>query len=172
MNISGTLHLYSGDDKELFFTFDDDIAQELYSNPRFKIKDKKTRKVFISVGRERFIHERTMSFSKKQSEIKVSLCKLTTKDGLGGLTRLYDWFVPSGHTRSEVIEIVGTLGRQRHRGNLVWELALQEPVGLSAPPGLNRRRKSASKARRAFDRRRKIQERQLHYIGRLALKQA
>ena len=32
MNISGTLHLYSGKDRELFFTFDDDVAQELYAS--------------------------------------------------------------------------------------------------------------------------------------------
>jgi hypothetical protein len=37
MDISGTLHLYSGEDRELFFTFDDDVAQDLYSTSHFDI---------------------------------------------------------------------------------------------------------------------------------------
>jgi hypothetical protein len=83
MEISGTLHLYSGEDRELFFTFDDDVAQNLYAASNFDIDDKDSRRVFISVGSDRFINRRTMSFSRKQSEIKVSLCHKTTKDNLG-----------------------------------------------------------------------------------------
>ena len=65
--------------------------------------------MFISVGNDRFIHRRTLSFSRKQSEIKVSLCKETTKDGLGSLTTLYDWFAPSGILRPDVVQVVGAL---------------------------------------------------------------
>ena len=75
MDVSGTLHLYSGDDRELFFTFDDEVARDLYSSSDFDIDDRETRRVYISVGTNRFINRRTLSFSRKQSEIKVSLCK-------------------------------------------------------------------------------------------------
>jgi hypothetical protein len=73
MDISGTLHLYSGEDKELFFVFDDEIAQQLYRMPKFDIEDSDSRRAYISVGTDRFIHRRTLSFSRKQTEIKVSL---------------------------------------------------------------------------------------------------
>ena len=83
MYISGTLHLYSGADRELFFVFDDDVAQELYASGDFPIADIQRRRAYISVGPDRFIHQRTLSFSRKQTEIKVSLCSRNTKDGLG-----------------------------------------------------------------------------------------
>ena len=172
MNISGTLHLYSGEDRELFFTFDDDVAQELYATEDFDIDDKETRRVYISVGNDRFIHRRTLSFSRKQSEIKVSLCKETTKDGLGALTSLYDWFAPSGTLRPDVVQVVGVLARRPHQGRRVWELALQEPVDLVSPPGLRRRRKKPSRSREAFIRRREIHERELRKYGTLAEKRA
>lgn len=50
--------------RELFFVFDDDIAQQLYRRPEFKIKDVNTRRAFVSVGNDRFIHQRTLNFSK------------------------------------------------------------------------------------------------------------
>ena len=82
MDVSGTLHFYSGNRKELFFVFDDDVAQELYDLPDFDITDPATRRAHISIGAERFIHERTLSFSGKQTEIKVSLCAEASKNGL------------------------------------------------------------------------------------------
>lgn len=168
MDISGSLHLYSGEDRELFFTFDDDVAQNLYSSPHFSIDDKETRRAFISIGKERFISRRTLSFSRKQSEIKVSLCKETTKDNLGTLTQLYDWFAPPGNTRPPVVSVVGELRRVRHDKSTVWELVLEEPLGLVSPPGLKRRRKAPSKSRKAYMHRREIHERELRLIGRLA----
>ena len=39
MEISGTLHFYSGEDKELFFVFDDDVAQQLYKMGDFDVDD-------------------------------------------------------------------------------------------------------------------------------------
>lgn len=169
MDISGTLHLYSGEDRELFFTFDDDVAQDLYAAPNFKIDDKESRRVFISIGSDRFIRRRTLSFSRKQSEIKVSLCKETTKENLGALTRLYDWFAPSRNIRPRVISIVGELRRARHNKSSVWELALQEPAaGLVSPPGLKRRLKAPSKSRKAYMHRRQIHERELRVVGKLA----
>jgi hypothetical protein len=156
----------------LFFTFDDDVAQELYASADFDVDDKETRRVYISVGNDRFIHLRTLSFSRKQSEIKVSLCKETTKDGLGALSSLYDWFAPRGTLRPDVVQVVGVLARRRHQGKQVWELALEEPVDLVSPPGLRRRRKKPSRSRKAFIRRREIHERQLRKYGKLAEKRA
>lgn len=168
MEISGTLHLYSGDDRELFFTFDDDVAQELYLSSHFDIDDKETRRVYISVGDDKLISRRTLSFSRKQTEIKVSLCKETTKDNLGSLTRLYDWFAPSGRVRPNVISVVGTLRTLSRDQTKIWELALEEPLGLVSPPGLKRRLKAPSKAQRAYANRRKIYEKELSAFGRLA----
>jgi hypothetical protein len=168
MDISGTLHLYSGEDRELFFTFDDDVAKDLYAAPHFDLDDKESRRAFISIGSDRFISRRTLSFSRKQSEIKVSLCKETTKDNLGALTLLYDWFAPSGKVRPKVVSVVGELQRVRHNKGFVWELALEEPVGLVSPPGLKRRLKTPSKSRKAYLHRREIHERELRIVGRLA----
>lgn len=64
MNISGTLHLYSGEDKELFFVFDDELAQPLYRQRAFDVDRLETRRVYISVGSDRFIHRRALSFSR------------------------------------------------------------------------------------------------------------
>lgn len=168
MDVSGTLHLYSGEDRELFFTFDDVIAQNLYEMPDFDIEDKDSRRVYISVGEDRFISQRTLSFSRKQREIKVSLCKATTKDGLASLTKLYDWFAPEGTERPEVLSIVGALRRVRRGQNAAWELAIEEPLGLVSPPGLRRRSKVPSRIQRSYANRRKITERELASIGRLA----
>jgi hypothetical protein len=168
MNISGTLHLYSGHDRELFFTFDDEVARELYSSSAFDIDDKESRRAYISAGNDRFINRRTISFSRKQSEIKVSLCKETTKDNLGALTRLYDWFAPAGKNRPKVVSVVGTLRRTQRDQATAWELALEEPVGLISPPGLKRRLRKQSSAQKAYAHRRRIYERELRVIGRLA----
>ena len=59
-------------DSELFFVFDDDVAQVLYGMPEFDVSDVDTRRVWVSVGNDRFINRRTLSFSQKQSESKVS----------------------------------------------------------------------------------------------------
>src|SRR4051812_46203962 len=92
MQINGTLHLYSGDRRELFFVFADSVAQQLYKNPALDIDDPPSRVVSVSIGNSRFISERTLSFSRKQSEIKVSLCSRNSKEGLKDLTGLYNWF--------------------------------------------------------------------------------
>jgi hypothetical protein len=168
MNVSGTLHLYSGEDRELFFVFDDDVAQQLYRMNDFDMEDKRTRLVFISVGGDHFIHVRTMSFSRKQTEIKVSLCSATTKDGLKSLTALYDWFAPSAQDHPEPFAVLGQLRRVERTTDVAWELAIAEPVDLVVPPGLRRRRKRASKARHSWQSRRKIEDRELAKIGRIA----
>src|SRR5438128_2015242 len=108
----------------------------------FDIDDLESRRVYISVGADRFIHRRTLSFSRKQTEIKVSLCSLATKDGLFSLTALYDWFARRARPRPAPFGLLGTLERVQHDGDRVWELRLTEPAGLVAPPGLARRRKS------------------------------
>jgi len=170
--ISGTLHLYSGPDRELFFTFDDWVAQDLYASGDFDLDKKETRQVFVSVGKDRFIHKRTLSFSRKQSEIKVSLCKDTTKDNLGALTTLYDWFAPPGIVRPKVIVVVGTLAKANYLGVRVWELSIQEPVDLVSPPGFERRTKEPSKSRKTYIRRSSVQQQNLGDIGRIAEKRA
>jgi hypothetical protein len=164
MNVSGSLHFYSGDDRELFFVFDDVVAQDMYRDSRFDIDDLESRRVYISVGSSRFIHRRTLSFSRKQTEIKVSLCSRNTKDGLGSLTALYEWFAG----RSAPFGVLGRFGKVRHNGNLVWELALTEPEDLITPPGLARRQKKKSRERQSFEHRREIQQRDLTIPGRRA----
>ena len=164
MNVSGSLHLYSGDDKELFFVFDDVVAQDMYRDSKFNIDDLETRRVYISVGSSRFIHQRTLSFSRKQTEIKVSLCSRNTKDGLGSLTALYDWFTRRG-VRPAPFGVLGRLAKVRHNGIFVWELTLTEPEDLITPPGLARRRKTRSRERRSFEHRREIQLRDLTVPG-------
>jgi hypothetical protein len=169
MDISGSLHVYSGKKKrELFFVFDDDVAQVLYKMDEFDIDELDTRSVYISIGADRFIHRRTMSFSKKQSEIKVSLCSLATKDGLQSLTALYDWFAPSTHIRPKPFPILGTLERRHHNGADVWELRLSEPLDLVTPPGLPRRKKWRSRLHSAWKRRRLVYRRDLAEVGRPA----
>jgi hypothetical protein len=169
MNVSGTLHLYSGKKKrEMFFTFDDDVAQKLYRMANFDDDNLNSRRVYISVGGERFIHRRTLSFSRKQSELKVSLCSRSAKDGLGSLTKLYEWFAPPQRLRPKPFEILGTFGKRFHNGKQVWELRLTEPVGVVDPPGLERRKKKDSRTRRSFEHRRKIIRRDLTDIGRPA----
>lgn len=167
MNISGTLHFYSGEDKELFFVFDDDVAQDMYRNGKFDIDDLESRRVYISVGNSRFIHQRTLSFSRKQTEIKVSLCSRNTKDGLDSLTELYDWFARRG-VHPAPFGVLGSLAKVRHNGNAVWELALTEPGDLITPPGLIRRHKKSSPERKSFEHRREIQQRDLAAVGQLA----
>src|ERR1041385_6233603 len=147
MNVSGSLHFYSGEDKELFFVFDDVVAQQMYRDTDFKIDDLETRRWYISVGSTRLIHQRTLSFSRKQTEIKVSLCSRNTKDGLGLLTALYDWFARRG-VHPAPFGVLGRLFRIRHNRASVWELKLTEPEDLVAPPGLPRRRKTKSPERR------------------------
>src|SRR5262245_59249246 len=166
MNVSGSLHLYSGDDKELFFVFDDVVAQDMYRDSQFDIDDLESRRVYISVGKVRFIHERTLSFSRKQTEIKVSLCSRNTKDGLGPLTALYDWFGRRG-TQPSPFGLLGRLSQVRHNGTFVWELTLSEPEDLVVPPGLPRRLKTKSRERRSFEHRRAILQRDLAAPGRL-----
>lgn len=168
MQISGTLHFYSGEDRELFFVFDDDIAQKLYDQPEFDVDKLDTRRVYISVGADRFIHRRTMSFSRKQTEIKVSLCSRNTKDELGALTTLYDWFSAQGHPRPSPFRVLGRLERRRRGEENVWELRITEPVGLIDPPGLARRRKSPPPERRSFENRRRFVHRDLETAGRPA----
>lgn len=172
MDISGTLHFYSGADKELFFVFDDDVAQDLYRLPDFDIDDLETRRAYISVGPDRFIHRRTLSFSRKQTEIKISLCSRTTKDGRGALTSLYDWFRARGRPRPAPFELLGKLLRTRHGGERGWELRLTEPAGLVTPPGLPRRKKATTRVRRSFINRRQFIERDLRDIGPAAEKLA
>lgn len=167
MNVSGSLHFYSGDDKELFFVFDDDIAQDMYRNRKFNIDDLESRRVYVSVGNSRLIHQRTLSFSRKQAEIKVSLCSRNTKNGLRSLTALYDWFARRG-VRPTPFGVLGRLAKVRHEGTSVWELALTEPEGLITPPGLVRRRKTKSRERRSFEHRREFQQRDLTVPGRRA----
>jgi len=167
MIVSGSLHFYSGDDKELFFVFDDVVAQDMYRNDAFVINDPKSRRAYISVGNARFIHERTLSFSRKQTEIKVSLCSRNTKDGLGPLTELYDWFA-NREVHPAPFGLLGHLTQVRFRGALVWELALSEPEDLVSPPGLPRRSKTKSRERRSFERRREILQNDLTIPGRLA----
>jgi hypothetical protein len=168
MYISGTLHFYSGEDRELFFVFDDDVAQQLYSDPEFAMDDAASRRAYISVGSERFIHRRTLSFSKKQTEIKISLCSRGTKDELGALTLLYDWYAARGNPRPPPFGVIGSLKRARYQGETVWELHITEPVGLVDPPGLRRRTKEAPAERRSYVHRRYIVERDLAGIGRVA----
>ena len=167
MNVSGSLHLYSGDDKELFFVFDDVVAQDMYRDGEFNIDDLESRRVYISVGNSRLIHRRALSFSRKQTEIKVSLCSRSTKDGLGSLTALYNWFARRG-VRPAPFGVLGRLAKVRHKGTSVWELTLTEPEDLVTPPGLPRRRKTKSRERQSFEHRREIQQRDLTLPGRRA----
>lgn len=171
MNVSGTLHFYSGKHKEFFFVFDDIVAQRLNKDVRFDVDDPETRKVYISVGSSRFIHKRTLNFSRKQTEIKVSLCSRNTKDGLRALTDLYDWFARRGDSPSP-IGVLGNLAITTHQGDTVWELKLTEPEGLVAPPGFGRRKKKKSNERKSFEHRREIQQKDLLKPGRLAEKLA
>ncbi len=168
MDVSGTLHFYSGDARELFFAFDDDVAQRLYGKSGFDIDDVDSRRVFISVGSDRFIHRRTLNFSRKQTEIKVSLCSKGSKDGLGALTALYDWFGARGGPRPPPFGVLGSLERSRHGGADVWELHIIEPIDLVVPPGLPRRTKKPAAVRRSFEHRRLIIERDLSRVGRRA----
>jgi hypothetical protein len=168
MNVSGTLHFYSGADKELFFVFDDDVAQGLYSEGEFDLDNIDTRRCYISVGDDRFIHRRTMSFSRKQTEIKMSLCSKTTKSGLGALTSLYDWYGSRGGSRPDPFRILGTLNRMQHGPDHVWELHLTEPVDLIVPPGFERRKKIAPPERKSFENRRVFAKRDVDKVGRAA----
>lgn len=167
MDISGTLHFYSGQRKEFFFVFDDDVAQPLYQVAEFNHADVNSRAVYISVGADRFIHQRTLSFSKKQTEIKVSLCSRGSKDGLGALTTLYDWFSTRGH-HPQPFSVLGTLQKVQHDGSNIWELRITEPIDLVDPPGLLRRRKAASRERRSYRNRRQFVPRDLAAAGRPA----
>ncbi len=171
MDVSGTLHFYSGDDRELFFVFDDVVAQGMYDDSRFKIDDLESRRVYISVGNDRFIHRRTLSFSRKQVEIKVSLCSRNTKDELGSLTDLYDWFASRGAGPAP-FGVLGRLAKARHEGDSVWELTLTEPEDLITPPGFTRRLKKVSRERKSFEHRREIQQRKTTVPGRRAEKLA
>jgi hypothetical protein len=168
MNISGTLHFYSGEDRELFFVFDDDVAQQLYNETEFDIDNINTRRVYISVGVDRFIHRRTLSFSRKQTEIKVSLCSQATKNGLGALTALYDWFLAQGRPRPAPFAVLGTLRKEQLDEIIVWELRITEPVDLVTPPGFTRRRKAAPRERRSYIHRRRFVQRDLVEVGRPA----
>ena len=167
MNVSGSLHFYSGDDKELFFVFDDVVAQDMYLDGEFDINNLESRRVYISVGSNRFIHQRTLSFSRKQTEIKVSLCSRGTKDGLSSLTALYDWFASRGD-RPAPFGVLGRLVKVHHHETSVWELTLTEPEDLITPPGLSRRQRKTSPERRSFEHRREIQQRDLTTPGRNA----
>lgn len=168
MNVSGTLHFYSGDHEELFFVFDDDVAQQLYADPRFRIEDVNSRRAYISIGSDRLIHCRTLSFSKKQTEIKISLCSRATSENLGALTSLYSWYSALGKPRPAPFGVLGSLGHIRHDGKWVWELRITEPVGLVVPPGLGRRRKRAPPERRSYEHRRQFIDRDLAGVGRVA----
>jgi hypothetical protein len=176
VDVSGTLHLYSGPRRELFFVFDDDTAQRLIARHKGAFADTNYRRVHISVGNTHFIHDkpRTMSFSKKQTEIKISLCSLGSKDGLGPLTQLYDWFAPTRKRRPAPYGVIGTLERISRSGTRTWELNIQEAFGDSdpLPPGLPRRKRTPSPVRRAWMRRREHQDRDLRRIGRVAEKVA
>lgn len=167
MNVSGTLHFYSGADKELFFVFDDDVAQDLYKEAEFDLDDIETRRCYVSVGSDRFIHRRTMSFSRKQTEIKMSLCSKATKGGLGALTSLYDWYGSRG-SRPDPFPILGTLDKVQHGLDRVWELHLTEPVDLIVPPGFERRKKVAPPERKSFENRRIFSKRDVDKVGRAA----
>jgi hypothetical protein len=167
MNVSGTLHFYSGAKKELFFVFDDEVAKEMYANAEFDQGNKDSRRVYISIGEDRCIHRRTLSFSLKQTEIKVSLCARNSKNGLGNLTVLYDWFALGGESPAP-FGVLGRLTKARHEGADVLELALTEPEGFIAPPGLGRRLKKKSPVRKSFEHRREIQLRDQSEPGRLA----
>jgi|SRR5579872_410374 len=170
MNVSGTLHLYSGVDRELFFVFDDDVAQQLSAMGDFHRDDPRSRRAYISVGSERFIHARTLHFTRKQTEIKISLCSRNTKDNLGALTALYDWFAPNVAQHPEPVEVLASLNRRRHRGAQVWELHFLEPANLELvpPAGALSRPKLPSQARQGWLSRRKFQERDLQRAGRKA----
>jgi len=168
VDISGTLHIYSGDRRELFFVFDDEIAQVLYAMDEFEIDREATRRAFVSVGRDRFISERTLSFSKKQTEIKTSLCSKGSKEGLRSLTALYEWYVPEAAERPAPLRVLGELRRAEYQDRDVWELWIQEPTGVVVPPGLERRRRSPSRVRKTWERRRKIADRELAKVGRAA----
>src|SRR5216684_5660933 len=170
MNVSGTLHLYSGEDRELFFVFDDDVAQQLTAAGDFDLDNSRSRQVYISVGSERFIHRRTLHFTRKQTEIKVSLCSRNTKDNLGALTALYDWFSPDTARHPEPVAVLGSLHRRRHRGEQVWELHLEEPVDLELVPplGVLSRPKVPSRTRQNWLARREFHERDLKKAGKKA----
>jgi hypothetical protein len=168
MDISGTLHFYSGEDKELFFVFDDDVAQQLYTQDEFDIDDLSSRRAYISVGSDRFIHRRTLSFSRKQTEIKISLCSRMTKNGLGALTTLYDWFAKRGKPRPAPFALLGIFRKVRHDRNSIWELRITEPVDLVVPPGLGRRTKAVPSERRSYENRRLFAQPDLGKIGRTA----
>lgn len=169
MLVSGTLHLYSGEDRELFFVFDDDVAQQLYQRPELDIHDRETRRVWISVGSSRFIHRRTLSFSGKQTEIKVSLCSRNTKDGLGSLTSLYDWFAPATVMRPAPVPVEGQFRRTRRGRGRVWELTIEHASMDSQPSAfLRRTRKDVATRERWWKKRREIGDVERERIGRLA----
>lgn len=167
MNISGTLHLYSGPDGELFFVFDDEFAQPLYRSGEFRIDAIDTRRVFVSLGKHRFIKLGTLSFSRKQTEIKISLCTAGSKARHHALAVVYDWFVPR-QGRPEPLRVLATFKKVRHRGAHRWELRIQEPVDLEVPPGLERRKKTDSAVRRTWKKRREIELRDTQKISRPA----
>ena len=168
MNVSGTLHLYSGPDREMFFVFDDDVAQHEKAISAFNPDEVESRKVFISVGPDRFIHKRAITFTRKQTEIKVSLCRRSTKANLGALTARYDWFAPDATVHPEPVGVLGSLTHNRSRG---WELHhIEEPVDLDLvpPAGTLRRPKTISRTRKQWLKRRAVQERDLKAAGRKA----
>jgi hypothetical protein len=109
-----------------------------------------------------------MSFSRKQTEIKMSLCSNATKGGLGALTSLYDWFGSRGGGRPDPFPILGTLNRVQHGSDRVWELHLTEPVDLVVPPGFDRRKKVAPPERKSFENRRVFAKRDVDKVGRAA----
>jgi len=106
--------------------------------------------------------------SRKQTEIKISLCSRATKDGLGALTSLYDWYAARGRPRPAPFGVLGSLKRVGHQGERVWELRITEPIDLVVPPGLRRRTKAAPAERRSYVHRRQLVERDLAVIGRAA----
>lgn len=167
MNISGTLHLYSGADGELFFVFDDEFAQALYRTGEFRIDAIDTRRVFVSLGKHRFIKLGTLSFSKQQTEIKVSLCTSGSKNRHHALEALYKWFVPR-QGRPEPLRVLATFKKVQRSGVRRWELRIQEPVDLEVPPGLERRKKVDSAVRRTWKTRREIEVRDTAKISRPA----
>jgi len=97
----------------------------------------------------------------------VSLCSRNTKDGLGSLTALYEWFARRA-VHPAPFGVLGRFAKVRHNGASVWELTLTEPEDLITPPGLARRRKTKSSERRSFEHRREIQQRDLTIPGRRA----
>lgn len=167
MNISGTLHLYSGADGELFFVFDDEFAQVLYRSGEFRIELIETRRVFVSLAKHRFVKLGTLSFSKKQTEIKVSLCTSGSKTRHHALLALYDWFVPR-QGRPEPLRVLATFKKVRRGTEHRWELRIQEPVDLEVPPGLDRRKKTDSPVRKTWKKRREIELRDTEKISRPA----